>query len=110
MTSLPSNKNSPEQGKNAGGRSTRDPAERVEIPTSWMMSGIREGWTPAQFEDAARRASFAGRDDALRRDRVVRGYDNLISNGFVSRSDVYLSVPRSVRLFVTSVADEVGQY
>ena len=110
MSSVPSNNNPQRQSKATHGRSTRDPAERVEIPTSWMMSGVREGWTPTQFEDAARRASFAGKDDALRRDRVVRGYDNLISNGFVSRSDVYLSVPRSVRSFVSSVADEVGQY
>jgi len=75
-----------------------------------MMTGMREGRTPAQYDAAAQLAGYGDTEPAVRRDRVIRGYDNLISNGLVTRSDVYFSVPQPVRTFVAKVAEESGQY
>lgn len=74
------------------------------------MTGMREGRTPAQYDAAAQLAGYGDTEPAVRRDRVIRGYDNLISNGLVTRSDVYFSVPQPVRTFVAKVAEESGQY
>ncbi len=75
-----------------------------------MMQGMRAGLTPAQFDASAAQAGYKTNDRAVRHILLVQGYDNLISNGFVTRSDVYLSVPPANRTFVADIARRYGRY
>lgn len=87
----------------------KSPLARERLPTMFMMQGMREQLSPAEFGARALQAGFP-RSLKKRWYLLQQAYDSLISGGFVSRSDVYLSVPNSSRQLVADTERTVGQY
>src|SRR4051794_29093560 len=81
-----------------------------EIQTGWMTERMRRRLGPTQVMVDAVRDGVVPADRQIQSDRVVRAYDNLISLGFITRSDVYFSVPSETRRYVEDVANSAGQY
>lgn len=74
-----------------------------------MAWAMRERLRPSQLLEHVKVLRLGHSDERRQTDMVLASYDALIIGGFVTRSDVYLSVPKSEREQIEALSARRGQ-